>query len=359
MRRVLAVTIAVFLLGCGKTDPGKAQLQKEIEQLRQARGEAEAEKLALREEIAAYRADLEHQRFLNQEMKRKLKDLKDLQQIVEIAKGLPKNEPVSEKPAPPKPPAEKPQPAPGSAAIAVARTLPDAQPPRPAPLASPVAPEPAGPMEDAPSPARKPKPDPKPKATPDTAAAAKPAQPPAPANTEAVSRKKTPPAPAATIAERKPASKPEPEPVAKPRVEEAPTATKEGDPAPATASATKSEAAEAPKAVETPPPHVSAVGAEELQLLNLVNRREGDGLLLSGQVRNNTSLPAQNVVVTCKLYDKQSQAVREMRISVGGGAPVPAGASVEFRAETPWDARISGCRFEVEGVQRVDVSRNN
>ena len=343
MRRVFVLITVVFLVGCGKADPDKAQLKKEIDRLRQAKAEAEAGKLALQKEMVAYRADLEHERFRNQELKRELKKLGDLRQIVDIAKRLPKTEPVENKPVvTPPPPAERPQPVPISAAIAVATTVPTVELPKPAPKET------------------KPKPKPEPKVT-----AAKP--------------KRVPPAKPAkqkTVAERGPRQAPAPpKPHApKPVVKSKPDPAKKSPPTVPHETAKKIPAA-APKPTPTPtpqpevlatprpggisPPHFSAPSAEELQLVNLVNRREGNKLVLSGQVRNKTSLPAQKVVVTCKLYDKRSSVIRTIRIPVHGGSPVDPGASVKFQTQTPWDGRISGCRFEVEGVQRVDVSRRN
>jgi len=319
----------MLLFGCGKADPDKAQLQKEIDRLRQAKSEAEAEKLVLQREIAAYRADLEHERFRNQELKHKVKELKGLEQIVEIAKGLPKTESAGKTPAArPESPTERPQPAPISAAIAVARAVPDAEPtaaPKPEPVAHPAKPSPAKPISETKRPAPKPGPEPK-------TAAAKPP-------------------------ETKPAVKSKPAVAEKPEAVKGPAVARKTEPPPTVAAASTPPKPTTSSAA--PPASAPASPAEELQLLNLVNRREGKRLLLSGEVRNNTALPAQKVIVTCRLYDEFSRTVREIRIPIDGGSLIAAGATRGFRAETPWDERVSGCRFEVEGVQRVDVSRRN
>jgi len=336
MRRNFYLFAALLLFGCSRSDPD--QLRGKLARLQEEKANVQAERAALEKELAAYKADLEHERFRNHELKRELAELEDLRRIADIAKRLPKIEPQAGRSPRPKP---APQPSPISAAIAVATAVPVVRPvDTPKPPAR-VAPKPA---PKAAAPVKKPT---------DTVAPRKPVAPVSPAKVA----KATPPPKKAATAHRKPvqvapasaktASLPEPK--TKP-----PTPASPKPPQPSTAGVVKTRRP-APEENTSSAPEEKA----ELELLNLVNRKEGKKLLLSGDVRNNTPLPAEQVVVLVQLFDRRNTVLQTVRVPVAGGGSVPAGQCAAFRSELAWDSRVRRCRFDVEGVQKTTVSRRD
>jgi len=335
---ILPILLAVLCVGCGAKDV--AELHREVQRLKKEKAEAERLRENAETRLAAYKMDLEHQRFLVNKLKQEIAELKkrveEQEQTEKLKELVAKIEAVQLQPPaqrPASPVVVKPTPAPKPVAVTPPRPKPAvALAPKPKPRPAVVAkPKPVK-HPPRPEPVRAKPSSPKESKSPAAKKRERPAAPPS----------KTHEKPKPKVAKSKPAEKPKPA-----ARESRPVAEEPKTPPPQPPSIQLQ-----PRYVTRAPSQPMSSGKGDLQLVGVRDSIEKSVLCISGQVVNNTSGPIVNVSVIASLYGSDGQILKTVRTKVNAGNVLAGKSKSSFELRVPWSSEMRGYKLKVMGTQK-------